>query len=102
MEARVLRVFRRNGINRRRGNSGGGTRGPTPSPGTARDGPTPGHGVGTLVPVFDSPSDFRVLVGKIGTSVFAVSNSENISRTTFLKLKTAENRELTLGILSIG
>ena len=62
----------------------------------------PRHGVAPLVPVFDSPSDFWVLPGKIGTSVFVVSNSENISRTTFLKPKTAENRELALGILSIG
>ena len=62
----------------------------------------PGHGVAPLVPVFDSSSDFWVLPGKIGTSVFVVSNSENISRTTFLKPKTAENRELALGIFSIG
>jgi hypothetical protein len=58
--------------------------------------------VAPLVPVFDSSSDFWMLPGKIGTSVFVVSNSENISRTTFLKPKTAENRELALGILSIG
>ena len=48
------------------------------------------------------PFGLWVLVGKIGTSVFTVSNSENISRITFLKLKTAENRELALGILSTG
>ena len=65
-------------------------------------GAAPRHGVAPLVPVFDSPSNFWILSGKIGTSVFAVSNSENISRITFLKLKTAENRELALGILSIG
>ena len=62
-------------------------------------GGAPRHGVAPLVPVFDSSSDFWVLPGKIGTSVFAVSNSENISRTTFLKPKTAENRELALGHL---
>ena len=76
--------------------------GPTPSLGAARGGPAPGHGVAPLEPVFDSPLDFWMLPGKIGTSVFVVSNSENISRTTFLKLKTSENRELALGILSIG
>ena len=43
-----------------------------------------------------------MLPGKIGTSVFVGSNSENISRTTFLKLKIAENRDMTPGILSIG
>ena len=63
--------------------------------------PRRGQGEGTLVPFFDSSSDFWMLPGKIGTSVFVVSNSENISRTTFLKLKTAENRELAL-ILVIG
>ena len=45
------------------------------------------------------PFGLRVLLEKIGTSVFAVSNSENISRTTFLKPKIAENMELTLGHL---
>ena len=30
------------------------------------------------------------------------SNSENISRTDFLKYKNSKNRELALGILSIG
>jgi hypothetical protein len=34
--------------------------------------------------------------GKIGTSTFISSNSENISCVTFLKTKTAENRELAL------
>ena len=45
------------------------------------------------------PFGLCVLPGKIGTLVFAVSKSENISRTTFLKPKTAENRELVLGHL---
>jgi hypothetical protein len=34
--------------------------------------------------------------GKIGTSAFVSSNSENISCATFLKHKIAENRELAL------
>ena len=75
---------------------------PSPPPGAAKGWGAPGHIEAHLVPVFDSPSDFRVLRGKIGTSVFVVSNSENISRTTFLKPKIAENRELALGILLIG
>ena len=100
MEVRALRVFPRNGINRRKSDAGG----PPGAPHLvqARPGGAPGHGVAPLVPVFDSSSDLWMLPGKIGTSVFVVSNSENISRTTFLKPKTAENRELALGILSIG
>jgi hypothetical protein len=34
--------------------------------------------------------------GKIGTSAFVSSNSENISYVAFLKHKIAENRELAL------
>jgi hypothetical protein len=38
----------------------------------------------------------RLVSGKIGGSGFVSSNFENISRVTFLKHKTAENRELAL------
>ena len=38
----------------------------------------------------------RVVSGKIGTWQFVSSNSENISLITFLKPKTAENRQLAL------
>jgi len=41
-------------------------------------------------------SVFWMRPGKIGTSAFVSSNSENISCVTFLKPKTAENRELAL------
>jgi hypothetical protein len=34
----------------------------------------------------------RLMSGKIGTSAFVSSNSENISCVTFMKHKTAENR----------
>ena len=44
----------------------------------------------------------RERVRKIGTLAFVSSNSENISRTTFLKSKTAENRNWHCGILLIG
>ena len=40
--------------------------------------------------------------GKIGTSAFELSNSENISCVRFLKPKTAENRNWHWGNLSIG
>ena len=39
---------------------------------------------------------FRVRAGKIGTWPFVSCNSENISRSNFLKPKIAENRELAL------
>jgi hypothetical protein len=42
------------------------------------------------------PFGLLVGAGKIGTLPFVSSNSENISRSTFLKPKTAENRELAL------
>ena len=42
------------------------------------------------------PSGLRLRFGKILTSAFVSSNFENISCTTFLKYKTAENRELAL------
>jgi len=38
----------------------------------------------------------RVRAGKIGTWPFVSCNSENISRSNFLKPKTAENMELAL------
>jgi hypothetical protein len=37
-----------------------------------------------------------LMLGKIGTLAFILSNSENISCIAFLKHKTAENRELAL------
>ena len=48
------------------------------------------------------PFGLRVRVGKIGDWVFVPCNSENISYVGFLKRKTAENRNLALGILLIG
>ena len=42
------------------------------------------------------PFGLRVRDGKIGGWVFVPSNSENISCVTFLKPKTAENRQLAL------
>ena len=64
----------------------------SPHLGAASDGPAPRHGEPSPLASFG----LRVRVGKIGTSIFVASNSENISRTTFLKPKTAENRELAL------
>ena len=42
------------------------------------------------------PFGLHVGSGKIGTLQFESSDSEKVSRSTFLKPKTAENRELTL------
>ena len=76
--------------------------GPTPYLGAGQGLAAPRAGVPTLVPVFDSSSDFCFDTVKIGTSAFVSSNSENISCVTFLKPKTAENRNWHYGILSIG
>jgi len=53
-------------------------------------------GVGLLVAPLRVSFGLRVRVGKIGTWAFVSCNSENISRSNFLKPKTAENRELAL------
>ena len=49
---------------------------------------------GCLVAPLLLPFGLRVRVGKIEGWVFISSNSENIYLITFLKPKTAENREL--------
>ena len=70
-----------------------GTQGPTPSGGVARGTRATlwcGHPSGPLRVSFG----LRVRVGKIGTSGFVSSNSENISRTTFLKYKNNRKQEL--------
>ena len=51
---------------------------------------------GHLVALLRLSFGLRVRVGKIGTWPFVSCNSENISRSNFLKPKTAENRELAL------
>ena len=73
-----------------------------PYPGAAKGEPAPGYGEGPPGPVFDSHSDFWMLPRKLRLSGFVGPNYENISFTTFLKRKTAENKELALGILLIG
>jgi hypothetical protein len=48
------------------------------------------------------PFGLRLHVSKIGTSAFVLSNSENISFSKNLELKTAENMNWHCGILLIG
>ena len=69
-------------------------------------GPTPQHGVargaraaiwcGRLLVLLRLSFGLRVRVGKIGGPVHVSSNSENISRTTFLKYKNSRKQELAL------
>jgi hypothetical protein len=62
----------------------------------ARRGGVPPHGELAL---WAPSGSFSVLVlrsGKIGVSVFGLSNSDNISGVAFPKHKTAKNRELAL------
>jgi hypothetical protein len=78
----------------RRAMSGGGP-GSTPCPGAATGWPAPwGVWPPSGPPLFLLWTPSRV--GKIETLAFVSSNSENISCVTFLKHKTAENRELAL------
>jgi hypothetical protein len=57
---------------------------------------------GCLLALLRLPFGLRVCDSKIGTSGFVSSNSKNISCITFLKYKTAENRNWHCGILLIG
>jgi hypothetical protein len=64
--------------------------------------PRCGQGVARAMGVWLPPSPPSSLlwtpsrIGKIGTSAFVSSNSENISCVTFIKHKTTENKELAL------
>ena len=75
--------------------------GPTPPGGAAKGGRATlwcGQPMDPLLVSFR----LHVLPGKIGTSGFVASNSENIFNITFLKPKIAENRIWRSGILLIG
>ena len=65
-------------------------------------GGAPRGGVATSWPSSVSGLDSVSCPGKIGTSAFVSSNSENISCVAFLKPKTAENMNWHCGILLIG
>jgi hypothetical protein len=91
----ALRVFSSRRIYRRKGDVRGWTRGPhhlVARPGVARTTLWCGFPLAPLRLCFG----LRLVSGKIGTSAFVFSNSENISCVAFLKHKTVENRELAL------
>ena len=77
-------------------------RGPTPCLGVGPGLAAPRGGVATLWPPLRLSFGLRLRLVKLGTSQFVSSNSENISCVTFLKPKTAENRNWHCGILLIG
>jgi hypothetical protein len=62
-----------------------GGKGPTPHPGAARGGAT--RWCGCLLALLRLCFGLRLVLEKIGTSGFVLSNSENISYVTFLKHK---------------
>ena len=66
--------------------------GPTPCLGASRGGPGPRGGVATSAPSSVSALDSVDVSGKIGTSAFELSNSENISCVTFLKHKNSRKQ----------
>jgi hypothetical protein len=89
-----FRVFPSEGLYRWKGDVRGWPEGPhhilaPPEGGTTR---WCGH-LGALLPLF---SGLRLVSGKIGTSGFISSNSENISCVTFLKHKNSRKQELAL------
>ena len=74
----------------------GGTRGAhaTPRRGSKGGRAVPWRGRPTALLLL--PSGHGLRDGKIKTSAFVSSNSENISRTTFLKYKNSRKQELAL------
>jgi hypothetical protein len=73
-----------------------GTRGGHTKAWRGQGAPAPPGGVATSVPSSFSALDSIFVSGKIGTSGFVSSNSENISCITFLKNKNSEKQELVL------
>jgi hypothetical protein len=89
--ARPFRVFSSRRIYRRRAASGSGTRGHTPwwrGPGAGCADLGCGWSLAPLLLCFG----LRLVSGKIGTSAFVSSNSENISCVAFLKHKNSRKQ----------
>jgi hypothetical protein len=101
--ANCFRVFHWEALYRRRGVVRSGPGGPHHRWARPRPRPRPPGGEGALWP----PSGSRLVLvlppGKIGVSVFVLSNSENISGVAFLKHKNSRKTgNWHCGILSIG
>ena len=96
-----FRVYASGGINRRRGDVGG-ARGAQPIGWRGKGAHRAAMWFVWLLAPLRLSFGLRVRVGKIGTFTPVSCNSENISRTTFLKPKTTENRNWHCGILLIG
>ena len=91
----MLRVFLRKAFYRRKGDVGGRMWAPHHVVARQRGGHASLWCGQPICPLW-LPSGLRVRVEKIGTSGFTSSNSENISRTIFLKYKNSRKQELTL------
>jgi hypothetical protein len=93
----ALRVFSSRRIYRRKGNVRRWTKGPHHAPAQPRGGTRHG-GCGCPLSPLRLCFGLRLISGKIGTSAFVSSNSENISRVTLLKHKN--NRKQGTGTVA--
>jgi hypothetical protein len=95
IEANSSRVFASEGIYRQKGDVRGWTRGPHHTLARLEEGRATrwcGH-LGALLCICFG---LHLVSGKIGTSGFVLSNTENISRVTFMKHKNNRKQELAL------
>jgi hypothetical protein len=99
--ADCFRVFLRKAFYRRRGGVRGPPGGPH-HPWARPGGGVPPHGEPALCPPSGSLLVLVLRPGKIGVSVFVLSNSENVSCVAFLKHKNGRKQGTGSGILSIG
>ena len=90
----MSRVFPMKQIYRRKGDVGGHPRGPDHVVARPKGGAA--TWCGCLLGPFRVSFGLRVRDRKIGPWAFVSSNSENISRTTFLKHKNSRKQELAL------
>jgi hypothetical protein len=100
--ADCFRVFRPEAFYRQKGIVRGGP-GWSHHQGRGQEGGAPPHGEASLWPPSGSLSVHVLHPGKLGVSVFGLSNSENISCVAFLKHKNSKKiGNWHCGILSIG
>jgi hypothetical protein len=94
MDTGLFRVFASERIYRRKGDVRGWTRGPHHTLARPEGGAT--RWCGHLGALLHLCFGLCLVSGKIGTSGFVSSNSENISRVTFLRYKNSRKQELAL------